>query len=343
MLDRIAMPGSFQRAFFPLLERTWRWRRPLAWIALAAGAALVGAAGWADPVRIGVLGLALVLGWIGVARLARNLSRTAARKQARILSRSRVNRAADFTSWDRLPVEPATRDAVEARRRQDRNAEIVLGRYDHDGRVLAEFGPLPYLPLIDESEFVPRPRLSVDLVLIGDRVLIRKGFQDDAASFIREWRNLALLRGRANVPSLYQVDERPRRLYKNFIPGRTVRSVLVEAGAKILSIQTRPDPTLADLDEQERIVAVLARGTRLLSRCVSDQFLGQLEQQIERVHACGVVGLSLTFGNVLIEDGSGAPWLLDFDGARASSGWVYGYRRARDVRMFQRIYKVRPN
>ena len=50
---------------------------------------------------------------------------------------------------------------------------------------------------------------------------------------------------------------------KSFIPGSTVRDLLVRAGARVLSVETEADPELLALSQRERIEAVWARGREL--------------------------------------------------------------------------------
>jgi len=246
-----------------------------------------------------------------------------------------------FTSWTQWPVEAGTREDVEAARKSAEGGEVVIGRIDNDGRVLGPFGKLPGLKTIDEINFVERYRYPIDIVLVGDHVLVRKDFRGDQEGFLREWYNLLLLHGKVNVPAVYRADERHGHLYKGFIPGRTVRDVFVNAGAKILSVQADNDPELTGLAPHSRIEAIWARGKTLTPSCLSERFLCQLENQVERIHQCGVAGLSLTYGNIMMDARSGAPWLLDFDGARSyrsASSLAFLLRRHQDRVNLNEIY-----
>jgi len=247
-----------------------------------------------------------------------------------------------FTTWAAWPVEPATRAQVEAYRSTHQQAdEMILGRLDADGRILGRFGVLPWLDHVPEAAFVARHRFGLDVVLREGRVLIKKDFRGDRQRFVREWYNLVFLYGKANVPAVYTADEACCVLYKNLIPGPTIRSVLVAAGARILNVQTDDDPELAVLDGAARIEAVWARGRQKLASCFSESFLRTLEQEMDRIHACSVARLSLTFGNVIVDARAETPWLIDLEGAWAYPSTqhpAFVYRREQDREKFSQIY-----
>ncbi|MBZ0319441.1 MAG: hypothetical protein K8L91_23725 [Anaerolineae bacterium] len=246
-----------------------------------------------------------------------------------------------FTSWSSWPVDAQTRAAVEAARQAESNTELVLGSFDRDGRVMARFGPLPDIQTAQQPAQKSQGRYDLSIVLIGDSVLVRKDFRGNRQAFLREWYNLVHLQDKANVPSVYSVDEHQYILYKNLVFGRTLRDLLVEKGAAILLSQTQNDQSLQDLNPNERIEAVWARGREYLSRTVPQSFVSQIEQQIRIIHAQGIVKLSLTFGNVMRGTADGKPWLIDFENSeylRWKLHPKYWLRRKQDVEKFHRIY-----
>ena len=247
---------------------------------------------------------------------------------------------AAFTSWSKLPVDSDVRRVVEAARSVVQ-AELLVGRIDDDGRVLGVFGPLPGLPMVSPGEFVERPRFGLDLVLIGDAVLVRKDYRGDVTTFLHEWVNLALLSGRANVPAIHHVDEQGTLLYKNLVLGKTIRDILVEAGAKILHAHTKDDPELAQLDSGARIEAVWRRGRTVMPAKFSEEFLSDMERQVELAHSLGVLGVSHTYGNVVVDAGRGAAWFIDLDKARlhrATGAARFRLGRDEERRRFNLLY-----
>jgi len=247
----------------------------------------------------------VLLVWVG----ARKLEISHMHQQAQSLTEmaQSTHTHDTFTSWAQLPVEARTRKAVETARKANPAEEIIIGRIDKDGRVLELFGELPGLESVGEADFVERGRCQLDIVLVGDTVLVRKDFRGDRVRFVRKWCSLATLYGKANVPAIYKVDKDRSWLYMNLILGRTVRLILADAGAKILTVETKDDPELAGLDPASRIETVLARGTALVSSCVSEEFLREIEHQLDTIHTCGVANLSLAFGDMIVDSQRGTP------------------------------------
>jgi hypothetical protein len=137
------------------------------------------------------------------------------------------------------------------------------------------------------------------------------------------------------------VDEKRLLLYKSFVPGPTLRQRLAASGARILSCETDADPRLAGLSPPERLAAVWERGREHFDAAVSPDLLDLLRSRRDAIHRGGVTGFSLTFGNVVIGEGDGKPWFIDFDAARTHhrpGSPVFAYRRDRDRELFDRIY-----
>ena len=262
------------------------------------------------------------------------------RMQRQAMRLHQEERTVSFTSWGDWPVDDNIRQKVGAYRKSCPDREIVLGNIDNDGRVLGLFGDLPGVQNVSKDEFVARYRFPLDIVLLDSKILVRKDFRGDRERFAREWYNLESLRGQANVPAVYRVEGAKTVLYKNMISGRTIRDVLVDAGAEILNVQTDHDPALASISQAERLRAVLARGTELLSECFPESFFQCIESQMDIIHRCGIAGLSLTFGNIMVDD-DGQPWFVDLEGAhyyRSTTHPLFLWQRDQDRSKFNRIY-----
>jgi SAM-dependent methyltransferase len=335
LLPRLAY-GLLYGRFRPYL-------RPVVQGGVMAGAAglLVLASVHCEP--LGVLGTAgSLLAAAAVRPLSEKWFVKRMVREARTLTAERRlgGNQALFTSWDRLPIDPQTRRAVERRQARHPGEELVLGRFDRDGRIAWSFGPIPGLPSIPAAEFIPRRRFDLNLVLIGERVLVKKAFRKDRKAFAGEWLALSRLAGRARVPALHRADERAGILYKNFIPAKTVREALVEQGAEILLAQTDGDPRLTGLPPAERLERISNRGREKVTAALSAEFLRNLEAELDRLHAGGVTGVSSTFGNVLVGPEDQAPWFIDLEGTRnhRSRGWFFQICRDRDRTEFNRRY-----
>jgi glycosyltransferase involved in cell wall biosynthesis/2-polyprenyl-3-methyl-5-hydroxy-6-metoxy-1,4-benzoquinol methylase len=250
-----------------------------------------------------------------VRRMARPMPIAALRERARALTPGRTT-SLPFTSWAQLPLAPEVRAEVEAARKGSPEAELLLGTIDDDGRVLWRFGPLPGLPSVSDAQFVDRRRFGLSIILCKDSLLICKDYRGDHETFVREWAALTHLAGKVNVPAVHHVNESRTLLYRNLILNKTIRELLVTSGATILNADTSSDASLKTLNQKERTEAVWTRGRDLLPKIVDEEFLQRLEEQLEAAHREGVVGISITWGNVVVEEATNTPWLIDLDKAR---------------------------
>ena len=250
--------------------------------------------------------------------------------------RLQVRQSGSFTRWEAYPVSADFRQKVDALTA----TEIVLGHIDNDGRLQSDYGALPFAENVSTTNFVPRRRFPLDIVLRDGCVLIRKDFRGDKQRFSQEWHNVTRLQAHANVPALHSVNEEQTLLYKNYVLGRTIRDIVVDAGAKILTVQTENDPELAKLEPTERLYAVLQRGLDRFPECFSEQFISAIEAQINAIHAQGIAKLSLTFGNIMV-DADERPWFIDLESSEAFTSTdtpLFQLRRDQDREKFNRIY-----
>jgi len=128
---------------------------------------------------------------------------------------------------------------------------------------------------------------------------------------MNEWFNLLILYGKANVPAIYRVNEKETTLYKNLVLGEIVRDVLVRAGAKIMHMQTDHDPELGGMSKVDRLATIVARGTAVISNCLTEKFLVEMEDQINTIHSYDITKITPTFGNVIIGAINKKPYFID--------------------------------
>lgn len=208
-----------------------------------------------------------------------------------------------FTLWSEWPISPNTRESVEIVRKSRPGKELTIGHIDANGRLLGLFGELYGFKNIKKDDFVERSRYLLDVVLIGDRALVRKDFRGDRLSFLREWYSLIVLYNKANIPAIHHVDEEHCLLYKNLVLGH---SPLSDGSIK------------------------------------SKDFLLEMENQLDKIHACGVTGVNLLPGSIIIDFKNSTPWFTDFDDAQihpSTSSLIFAYRRNTDRINFNKIYK----
>ena len=198
----------------------------------------------------------------------------------------------------------------------DSNGDVVLAEIDQDGRQYPKFAALADFEVVSAGDFLPRTRSRIDIVWRNDAVLLRKSFLGHRQRLILEWCCLEKLSGVINVPAVHEADVDGTRLYLQLVPGVTLRDKLAQAGARICNRHTDGDAALARLSPEDRATEVAQRAAPLLSTVAPETFYNQLEQQLERAHAAGIVGLDIKYGNVIVHSETGEPWLIDFEGAK---------------------------
>src|SRR5260370_20601291 len=82
-------------------------------------------------------------------------------------------------------------------------------------------------------------------------------------------------------------------------------------------VQTENDPESGGLNLGQRTEAIYARGRTLIPRCFSEDFLSEVEAELGRIHSCGVAGLDLKTGNVIVDSADGSPRFVDLERPRA--------------------------
>ena len=243
-----------------------------------------------------------------------------------------------FLHWEDWEILSETRAAID-KALKNLDDPLIIAEIDTDGRVHCPYGILPYFEQADSAS-VPRQRTGVSIVYLDGFILICKRFYGDNLPLLREWYNLLLLHGRANVPAVYRVDEEKGILYKSMIVGHTLRDKLAAAGAEILNAQTDHDPALAGLTKAQRITKILARGTSLLSAILEPAIIKMLTDQMDRIHRNGIAHLSLTFGNVMLDEDN-RPWFIDFENSFAFDdlqSWKFYFQQDQDRQKFNRLY-----
>ncbi len=74
-------------------------------------------------------------------------------------------------------------------------------------------------------------------------------------------------------------------------------------------------PEYRGLSAKDLRLKRIQAGRKVLSDVVTDEFLGMLYRALKKMHAAGVTIMDVKYGNVVIEEGSAEPRLIDFDQA----------------------------
>ncbi|MFH1759688.1 MAG: hypothetical protein ABIA63_01180, partial [bacterium] len=142
-------------------------------------------------------------------------------------------------------------------------------------------------------------------------------------------------------PAVFRVDEEMTVIYKNFINGNTIRDLIVGCGGRILNVQVAKDIELNKYSGHLRIEAVWKRAQNYFNTALPKYFVDELEKAIDKIHSLGITGLSITYGNIMLEKSTGNPVFIDFEGARGhkfKNSYSFFLRRDQDREKFNKIY-----
>jgi len=194
---------------------------------------------------------------------------------------------------------------------------VVIGRFDQDGFLLSDFEPVNGVPNVSADEYVPRARYALELVAMKDeRIGVRKSYAGKRAPMLREM--LALLElGAAgcSVPTLLAADVSVPSLTMSFVPGEVLREALVRQGAQLRDRDLHENPAWRGLTlEQIRLGRVIDARSRL-RQVVDDSFTEDLFGLLRTIHRVGFCRLDIKYGNIVINERTGKPVLLDLENA----------------------------
>ena len=202
-------------------------------------------------------------------------------------------------------------------RRQQQSRQVVLADVDQDGFFLSYVGPIPRLPTVAVEQYWPRRRYRLSLVVQDGQLGVRKEFNGDRLAFLNELRVMHVLHhARCNVPSIMDIDFESLALTCSFILGTVLREALASQGALLRDRDVANNPQFLGLSAEEKWHKRVKEGRRVLDRVVSRRFLELLHDQLTKVHKARVFLNDVKYGNIVIEQRSGRPYLIDFDASR---------------------------
>jgi O-antigen/teichoic acid export membrane protein/tRNA A-37 threonylcarbamoyl transferase component Bud32 len=194
-------------------------------------------------------------------------------------------------------------------------AEVILGEFDHYGRIVSAFGPINGIPCISTKQADPRRRTLIWLVMTPLGIGVRKQFIGAQAKqrFLRELWALEVLRGTAvRVPEIMKIDVNTLMLTTTFI-GVDLEQVLTTKGARLAGEEIRErlgkTPTSSDVFNE-----YIKEGARFIVELLP-AFVESIHQQMRIAHQHGVRFYDIKYGNVAVHYKTGLAYLIDFDAA----------------------------
>ena len=231
---------------------------------------------------------------------------------------------------------------VRIKRELEAKEEVLIADIDQDGFLCIPEGDgeIKEVPQIDKRHFMPRKRLKIQIVALGDTVAVKKSFGKKIVNlfrFVNEIKVLGKLAGKCNVPDILKIDYENRVIYMSYIPGAVLREELAKRGAIIRDRDVEGNPPFEELNPRDRDLRRIHEGRKYLSECISKDFVDEIFHELKKCHALGVCLNDIKYGNIIIHSVSNKPYLIDFDASysfRNAHGYYYDVMRDRDIEMF---------
>jgi len=194
--------------------------------------------------------------------------------------------------------------------------KVVLGEIDQDGFLLSKVGKISNIPNISKKQFLTRKRFGLQLVAIHGYVCIEKHYKGNKSSFINEIEALYHL-GRAgcNIPVIMDVDFDNLTLTFSYISGRVLREELAKRGAVVRDRDIEDNPELTRSGKRKMALKRIPECKRILSKVIGSQFIELIFTELNKMHEARFIWNDIKYGNIIIEEQSGKPYLIDFDWA----------------------------
>jgi serine/threonine protein kinase len=194
--------------------------------------------------------------------------------------------------------------------------KVELGEIDQDGFLLSKTGIISKMPHVSRKQFLPRKRFDLRVVAIDGYACIEKHYRGNKSSFVNEIEALYHL-GHAgcNIPVIIDVDFENLTLIFSYIPGRVLREELAGRGAVVRDRDIEENSELTRFGKRKRALNRISECRRVLSEVIDSQFIELIFAELKKIHEARFIWNDIKYGNIIIEEKSGKPYLIDFDWA----------------------------
>jgi tRNA A-37 threonylcarbamoyl transferase component Bud32 len=199
-------------------------------------------------------------------------------------------------------------------RQQSRKVE--LGEVDQDGFLLSKVGTISNVPSVSQKQFLRRKRFGLRVVAIDGYVCIEKHYKGNKSSFVNEIEaHYYLGRAGCNIPVIMDVDFDNLTLTFSYISGLVLREELAKKGAVVRDRDIEENPELTRSGRRKRVLNRISECRRVLSDVIDSQFIELVFAELNKIHQARFIWNDIKYGNIIIEERSGKPYLIDFDWA----------------------------
>jgi tRNA A-37 threonylcarbamoyl transferase component Bud32 len=192
--------------------------------------------------------------------------------------------------------------------------KVVLGEIDQDGFLMSKVGRVSNMPNVSEKQFLARKRFSLWLVAIDGYVGIEKHYNGNKSSFVNEIEaHYHLGRAGCNIPVIMDVDFDNLTLTFSYISGLVLREELAKRGAVVRDRDIEGNHELTRSGRKKRVLNRISECRRVLSDVIDSKFIELIFAELNKIHQTRFIWNDIKYGNIIIEERTGKPYLIDFD------------------------------
>jgi tRNA A-37 threonylcarbamoyl transferase component Bud32 len=194
--------------------------------------------------------------------------------------------------------------------------KVELGEIDQDGFLLSKVGAISNVPSVSKKQFLTRKRFGLRVVAIDGYVCVEKHYKGNKSSFVNEIEaHYHLGRAGCNIPVIMDVDFDNLTLTFSYIPGPVLREELAKRGAVVRDRDIEDNPELTRSGKRKRAMNRILEGRRVLKEVIDSKFIELIFAELSKIHKARFIWNDIKYGNIIIEERSGKPYLIDFDWA----------------------------
>jgi serine/threonine protein kinase len=226
------------------------------------------------------------------------------------------------------------------------SAEYLLGEFDQDGYLLSCL-PVHSVSTIDKDHFLPRKKFSLFFVSVYGRLGVKKDYRGDSVSFFNELKIYSKLLGKnINIPVILEVNYDFLSITFSYIRGLTIRESLYNIGAVFLNRDIEANPEMCKIPDENRWIIQTDNKSGSLYGIIDSRFVENLFLEIEKIHDCNIFIDDIKYGNIIAEDKSNKPYLIDFESSRDISAfgkYIKKIQKNRDIELFNSLFFTKNN
>jgi tRNA A-37 threonylcarbamoyl transferase component Bud32 len=204
-------------------------------------------------------------------------------------------------------------ERIVAKRRQPSQV-LPLALIDWNGRGLPLLGVFWSNSVIPPIEFHPGDRHSLLFVDFDGDVGVLKSFRKRSAEFVNELETASALHAAGcGVPDILHVDFDRLEIVYSYIAGIPLRAALIGAGADFRGKHKNTLYGRLQSRLRRKRVTRAERGRPFVPAVMTRAEIARVGSELAAIHRAGFTLEDIKYGNIIIEDGTGAPIFIDFE------------------------------